>query len=60
MVRKALLYFIDHGKKGDSLDNDGEQASSHHSSTNSLPPISMETTEKDGEDEGLFDLLQIF
>ncbi|XP_048769287.1 uncharacterized protein LOC125675583 isoform X9 [Ostrea edulis] len=41
----------DHGKKGNSLDNDGEQASSHHSSTNSLPPISMETTEKDGEDE---------
>ncbi|XP_062603568.1 uncharacterized protein LOC134265366 [Saccostrea cucullata] len=39
----------EHSKKGDSLDGT-EKLSSHHSST-SLPPVSMETTEKDGDDE---------
>lgn len=53
----GVIIFFDlseNSKKGSSSsgDKDGSEKSSSHHSSGSLPPVAMDTTNKDGEDEG--------
>lgn len=50
---RIFFNLSENSKKGSSSgDKDGSEKSSSHHSSGSLPPVAMETTNKDAEDEG--------